>query len=174
MNRLRPADLRDRTNPPRPWRQGGVGLIEILVAVLVLSIGALGIALMQTRALANNNSSMSRSMAVVMSYSILEAMRADRANAEAGAYNATVVADSCPTDASTLANYQLQQWCANLGQTLGAYSTTQGTVACTGGNCTITVQYDDSRIGTGGSGATQLMNETLGLAAQKVVTQAQL
>lgn len=174
MNRPPPVDRIARARQQRSRRQRGVGLIEILVAVLVLSIGALGIALMQTRALASNNSSFTRSMAVVMSYSILEAMRADRTNAQAGAYNGTVTANSCPTDISTLAKYQLKQWCTYLGQTLGAFSTTQGTVTCNGGNCTITVQFDDSRIGTGGSGATQLMKETLGTGTQQVVTQAQL
>ncbi|MGH8455898.1 MAG: type IV pilus modification protein PilV, partial [Stenotrophobium sp.] len=62
-------------------RQYGVGLIEILVAVLVLSIGILGLGALQTRALADNGSAMNQSMATLASYSILEAMRADQTNA---------------------------------------------------------------------------------------------
>src|SRR3546814_19309439 len=61
-------------------RQRGVGMIEVLVSVLVLSVGLLGIALVQTRALANNTSSMGRSLATVATYTILDAIRADRAN----------------------------------------------------------------------------------------------
>jgi type IV pilus assembly protein PilV len=131
--------------------QRGAGLIEVLVAVLILSIGLLGIALVQTRALSSNNSSMGRSMAVVASYSILEAMRADRANAVAGNYDGEITADACP-DAGTLSETQIQAWCNELGATLGAVATTKGTIDCgSTGECTITIQFDDSRVGAGSS-----------------------
>jgi len=132
--------------------QRGAGLIEVLVAVVILSIGLLGISFVQARALSNNNSSMGRSMAVVASYSILEAMRVDRDNAIAAAlpYNGTVVANNCPTDVSTLANAQLSAWCVELRNRFSAVSTTTGTVNCnTTGICTITIQFDDSRGGAG-------------------------
>ena len=67
--------------------QAGVGLIEVLVAVLVLSIGFLGVAALQARSMSTNNSAMVRSMATIASYSILDAMRADLPNAVAGNYN---------------------------------------------------------------------------------------
>ena len=75
-------------------RPRGVGLVEVLVAVLILAVGLLGITLVQTRSLGNSNSAMGRSMAVVATYSILEAMRVDRANAVAASlpYNQTVAA----------------------------------------------------------------------------------
>lgn len=132
--------------------QRGVGLIEILVAVLVLSIGLLGIAWVQTRALSNNNSSMARSMAIVATYSILDAMRADRANAVNGNYDVSdMTADSCP-EAGTLVETQLNNWCVELGEALGAVSTTVGNIDCdTDGTCTVTVSYDDSRVGAGGT-----------------------
>lgn len=148
-------------------------MVEILVATLVLSFGALGIALMQSRTLSNNNSSMGRSMAVMMSYSILEAMRTDRITAEAGTYNTTVTASSCPTATTTLSDRQLLNWCTQLGQALGALSTTQGTINCnSSGYCTITVLFDDSRIGnTGLSGAGASAG---GTTTQNLVVQALL
>ncbi|TAJ52125.1 MAG: type IV pilus modification protein PilV [Nevskiaceae bacterium] len=145
-------------------RQRGVGLIEVLVALLILSIGLLGISLVQARALSSNNSSMGRSMAVVASYSILEAMRADRADALGGAYNQTVTADDDCTIGSTtaLATVQLAGWCAELRATLGAATTTTGTVACDGaGDCTITILFDDSRIGAGGSDTMQVLTRAM-------------
>ena len=131
-------------------RQAGVGLIEVLVAVLVLSIGFLGIAALQARSLSMNNSSMARSVATIDSYSILDAMRADLASAQGGAYNKTgddtIKANACPTDASTLANVQISQWCGQLAQNLGASASTTGEINCTGaGDCTITVTFDDSK-----------------------------
>ncbi|MFT4047251.1 MAG: type IV pilus modification protein PilV [Solimonas sp.] len=159
-----PASKSARARSIGPGRSRGVGLIEVLVAVLVLSIGLLGIALVQTRALSQDNSSMSRSMAVVASYSIIDAMRIDQTNALAGSYNTTMTADACPDAGSTLAGAQLHEWCEELGAALGTEATTQGTVTCaTDGTdiCEITVQFDDSRIGTGGSSAQQVITKVM-------------
>lgn len=143
--------------------QAGVGLIEVLVAVLVLSIGFIGVAALQARSLSTNNSAMARSMATIASYSILDAMRADLANAKAGNYNTTVTGNGCPTDTSTLTKTQLAQWCGQLGEMLGKRASTKGVIACDAvGSCTITITFDDSRAGKGGS------------SSQKVVTKAML
>lgn len=132
----------------------GVGLIEVLIAVLILSIGFLGIAALLAKSMATNNSAMARSMATISSYSILDAMRADIDTAKAGTYNTTVTASSCPTGTGTLAQFQLTQWCSQLGKTLGATANTTGAVSCSGtGDCTITITFDDSRAGDGGSSA---------------------
>ncbi|MGN6227134.1 MAG: type IV pilus modification protein PilV [Dyella sp.] len=137
--------------------QSGVGLIEVLIAVLVLSIGFLGIAALLAKSLATNNSAMARSMATIASYSILDVMRADLANARSNAYDGTVKGNSCPaaTPASgtgTLATAQLNAWCKQLADKLGASASTTGTIKCTGsnGDCTITIQFDDSRAGDSG------------------------
>jgi len=145
-------------------RQAGVGLIEVLIAVLVLSIGFLGMAALQAKSLSTNNSAMSRSMATIASYSILDAMRADRTNALGAAYNGPVTANNCPTATATnsLAKTQLDAWCSQLAQNLGPLATTTGTVNCSGtGDCTITIQFDDSRAGTGGSNTQQVITKAM-------------
>jgi type IV pilus assembly protein PilV len=145
--------------------QSGVGLIEVLVAVLVLSIGFLGVAALQAMSLSTNNGAMERSMATIASYSIMDAMRADIANAGTTAYNTTVKGNACPTTTTTLAETQLNLWCNQLAKTLGASATTQGTIDCQGANpvnCKITIAFDDSRSGMGGS------------SNQKIVTQGML
>ncbi|KTG16801.1 MULTISPECIES: type IV pilus modification protein PilV [unclassified Guyparkeria] len=147
--------------------QAGVGLIEILIAVLVLSIGFLGMAALQTKALSNNNSAMDRTQATIASYSILDSMRADRSNALAGDYDGTVTVGSCPAVGGTLASVQLNRWCTGSGNTppdgLAALGDgTTGEVDCDGnGICEITVTFDDDKA-TGGSNA------------QEVVTRARL
>jgi len=173
-----------RTNPPAASKeegdchlatpaQRGFTLVEVLVAVLVLSVGLLGIALVQTRSLSNNNSSMARSMAVIASYSILEAMRSDRAAAIAGTYNTPtggLKANACPTDTSTQAALQLANWCNELASpTLGGnLASTIGQISCTAvgsaptqaADCTVTIQYDDSRIGAGGTTTQNVQTKT--------------
>lgn len=155
----------NKLSPIQSQRMGqkGVGLIEVLIAVLVLSIGFLGMAALQAKSLSTNNSAMSRSMATIASYSILDAMRADRTNALAGAYNGTVTANACPTTTGTLAQSQLGIWCSQqLAQNLGALATTKGTVNCSAiGDCTITVQFDDSRAGAGGSNIQQVITKAM-------------
>ncbi len=132
-------------------RQAGVGLIEVLMAVLVLSIAFLGMAALQALSMSTNNSAMARSMATIDSYSIMDAMRADAASARATAYNTTVTASTCPTPTASLANAQLIQWCNQLGTDLGKTATTTGAIACTAtGTCVITITFDDSRGGAGG------------------------
>jgi len=127
-------------------RQTGVGLIEVMIAVLVLSIGFLGIAALQVHALSTNNSAMARSMATVASYSILDAMRTDRAAAESGSYDTTVTANACPDAGGSLASNQLHNWCEQLSSTLGASANTTGEIACANtGICTVTIQFDDGR-----------------------------
>jgi type IV pilus assembly protein PilV len=141
--------IRARSRPFRqPTAQAGVGMIEVLVAVLVLSIGLLGMAALQAMSLSTNNSAMARSLATINAYSILDSMRADIGNAKAGSYNTTVTANACPAAGSTLATQQVNGWCKSLGAALGAAAGTTGAVNCSGtGACTITISFDDSRSG---------------------------
>jgi type IV pilus assembly protein PilV len=142
--------------------QSGVGLIEVLVAVLVLSIAFLGIAALQAMSMSTNNSAMARSMATIDSYSILDAMRADVSQAEANAYDGKVTANACPTTTATLANSQLAQWCTQLGHDLGAAASTTGTIKCSGsGECTVTITFDDSRAGVGGGSSQQVITKAI-------------
>ncbi|MBS0212955.1 MAG: type IV pilus modification protein PilV [Proteobacteria bacterium] len=149
-----------RANLPRDQR--GVGLLEVMIAVLLVSIGFLAMAALQARALSTNNSAMARSMATVATYSMFDAMRADVAQAQAGAYNKTFTANSCPAAAASLASVQINQWCRQLGNTLGAVASTTGTIACSNtASCTVTIAFDDSRGGAGGTS-----NQTVQTAAQ--------
>ncbi|WP_255557358.1 type IV pilus modification protein PilV [Dyella sp. ASV21] len=130
--------------------QRGVGLIEVMVSVLILSIAFLGIAALQATSLAANNSAMARSMATIASYSILDAMRADLSNATSGNYNTSspIKASACSATAGTLAAVQTNHWCALLGSTLGAADTTTGAISCTAnGDCTVTISFVDVRPG---------------------------
>lgn len=138
----------------------GIGMIEVLIAVLVVSIGFLGMAALQAKALSTNNSAMARSMATVASYSILDAMRADIINAKGGSYNTTVTANNCPAAGTSLSSIQLNTWCGQLADALGKVATTTGKIDCSAtGGCAITIQFDDSRAGSGGSATQQVVTE---------------
>jgi type IV pilus assembly protein PilV len=59
-------------------RQTGVGLIEVLVAVLVLTIGILGMVALQTKALQFTQESVYTSQALMMAYEMTDRMRANK------------------------------------------------------------------------------------------------
>ena len=142
--------LRRPGRHPRQMR--GVGLIEVMVVVLLVSIGFLAAAALFARSLASNTSSMTRSLVVIQGASILDAMRADLNAARQGAYNTTVVGNACPSPGTSLASQQIHTWCTRLAAAAGSSAQTQGAIVCSAsGDCTITVQFDDSRAGPGGS-----------------------
>ena len=145
------------STPTPHLRQRGVGIIEILVAVLILSIGLLGLAGLQMQTLRNNESSLERSMAVAETHAIADAMRADRVNAQNGLFNLALAA-SAPTG-TTFREVVLANWRQNLINALGADAT--GSVNCNGTLCTIVVQWDDTR-------------GTAGTATQQITTQVQI
>lgn len=137
--------------------QRGVGLIEVLIAVLVLSFGMLGLAGLQVWSLKNNQSALERGMAVVQTYSIVDAMHADRTTASSMGFNIGLTADD-PTG-STFAEKSIAVWRANLQDALGENAT--GSISCNGSLCTIVVQWNDER-------------GTVGNQTQTITTQVQL
>lgn len=131
-------------------KQHGATLIEILIAVLILSFGMLGMAALQTRALQGNQSSLQRSQAVMLSNYMLDAMRIDRASAQGGLYNINDVCDPVGVSGSTLASNNLRDWLTATRDNMGGSAASQvcGTVNCTNTFvCTVQIKWDDSKAG---------------------------
>lgn len=126
----------------------GVSLIEVMVSILVLGVGLMGVAAMQATALRNSQSSLERSQVVAYSYSILDAMRANRAAALAGAYNLGGMQCTVPAG-GTLAQNDLRQWILSLKEGMTGDPANDnavcGQVTCAAGVCTVTIQWDDTR-----------------------------
>jgi len=68
-------------------RQRGFTLLEVLIAVIVLSLGLLGLAKLQTVGLTANNIAYLRSQATILAYEAMDMIQADRNNAQAGCYD---------------------------------------------------------------------------------------
>lgn len=148
---LRSFSMGQRPGPrlPAPAQMRGLSLIEVLVSVLVLGIGLLGVAAMQSTALRGGQSSLETTQAVMQTNAIIEAMRANPLNA--GAYN---TAKKCnATGGATLAANDLGAWVGDLQAGIGGGGSTCGTITGCPAACVITVEWDDSRAG-GGSART--------------------
>lgn len=144
-----------KQNPRRRWplrrRTGmhGVSLIEVLIAVLVMAIGLLGIAAMQTIALRNSQGSLERSQAVISAYAALEAMRANRNVALSGGYNTNGFICSATGSGSLAAadtTAWIAGWRASLGLSAADVNTGCGSINCDAGTgiCEIGLRWDDS------------------------------
>ena len=119
----------------------GFSLIEVLVALLVLSIGLLGLAALQTTSLQYNTGSYHRTQATFLAYDIIDRMRANGdaiANADGTGYDqpvSTNVASStnCNTPTANctsaqLALYDVSNWYARAVATLPDVATTPPTI----------------------------------------------
>jgi type IV pilus assembly protein PilV len=60
--------------------QRGVTLLEVLITIVVLSIGLLGYAGLQTMSLKNNTSAFQRTQATLLTYDIVDRIRANMPN----------------------------------------------------------------------------------------------
>ncbi len=99
----------------RPRSQVGVTLIEVLVTVVLVSIGLLGFAGLQAVSLKSNRSALQHSYAAMYSYDIIDCMRANPTAAHAGAYN---FAFGSSPSGGTIAGNDMVAWNAALAADL--------------------------------------------------------
>lgn len=133
------------------YRQSGLSMIEVLIAILVSVIGLFGVMKMQLSAVSNTHSAYLRSQAAVVSNAIVDQLRANSGAALSGAYNMTLTAS--PPTSGGLEVADLTQWRADLAAILPSGG---GSIACVSATqiCTLVVQWDDSR-GLAGSNIQQ-------------------
>ncbi len=137
----------------------GFSLLEVLIALVILSVGLLGIAALISTALKSNDSAYMRTQATTLAYNIIDRMRANLPAANNLSYNVTmpasaVTAASPPVDTCTvgscstaqLATNDLTQWeydlATRLPQGRGAIAATTAAGIV---NVTVTVLWNDSR-----------------------------
>jgi type IV pilus assembly protein PilV len=145
----------------------GFTLIEVLVSVVILGVGLLGLAALQTTNLSNNQSAYFRSMATQFAYDISDRMRGNRVGVNAGNYNNGAAANNnCIANNCTAAqmaaadlfqwNTALQQLPAGVGIVCldatpgdGTAVGLPGSAACsnTGNIYAVKIWWDDTRSG---------------------------
>ena len=136
------------THPTVILGQDGFTLLEILVAIVVLSIGLLGLAGLQALSLNNNQLAYYRSIASQQAYDMADRIRANLVGAAAGNYNNLTTGlpggnPDCFTAACSVANIAIfdhRQWNTMNARLL---PTGNGTVAGAGGAFVITVMWTE-------------------------------
>jgi type IV pilus assembly protein PilV len=133
---------------PRP---AGFTLIEVLVSVLVLSIGLLGLASLQATSLRFNNDSSVQTQAAYLASDMADRMRANVSQAAnypgaSAAANTACYSGGCSPSAMT--GNDIAEW----NDELVNLPAGQGTItAIAGGLYRITVMWDENRTGASGT-----------------------
>lgn len=142
------------TKKPRNSKHtAGFSLLETLIALLVLAIGLLGLASLQTIGLKFNQQSYQRTQAVVLAYDIIDRIRANPTGKNAGLYNSvsesalpSITAGQCttttsPCDATAIANFDIYSWKTNIATLLAEG---KGSISTTSARRTVTIRWSES------------------------------
>jgi len=135
----------------------GFTLLEVLIALLVLSVGLLGLASLQTRGLATGHNAYLRSQAVLLAQDMAERIRTNSnyvlttENIDTSeytvSYNREYGDSDCVNNNCTptqMARFDVDQWLNSLGSTLPAGD---GQITKTNLNYQVTVRWDTTRSG---------------------------
>lgn len=132
-------------------QRGAVSLIEVLVALLVLTFGILGLAGMQLSSLRGNTSALVRTQATELGYDLVDRMRANREAAINGGYQAGFTVEvedveetedpGAPPPTPTLAETDVAEWKALLGAFLPSGD---GSVSIANRVATVVIRWDEN------------------------------
>ena len=127
-----------RRNPCFECEQRGVTLVEVLVTVIIISVGLLGVAALHLTSLRTGYESNVRSKAVWFASDIIERMRSNRDAARAGAYTVALGSSLTP---GTVAGNDVNAWQAALIDTTSGIPAGQGSISsvAVGSNIVFTV-----------------------------------
>jgi type IV pilus assembly protein PilV len=139
----------------RPQRARGFSMLEVLVALLVLSVGLLGLAALQTMGLKFNTQSYQRTQAVLNAYDIIDRIRANPGGVLTGGYDdigkddAVPSLPTCPCSPAQMANYDIAQWKNSLTGVLtqGKGAVCRGALSADMSTCTVAPSSTKYQVG---------------------------
>ncbi|MDT8377020.1 MAG: type IV pilus modification protein PilV [Mariprofundaceae bacterium] len=164
MSRAAAADVVE--DPQRHAGMRGFSLIEVMVAVIILAVGLMGLAGLQSAALRSTHMSYMRTQAGIAAMEMAERMRANKTGVDTLQYAAIssppagTAPTSCITNnclAAAVAAHDAYTWTSALANSTDLLSA-QGSVTCLASPCVvgsqyrITVMWDGRRNGATGTG----------------------
>lgn len=141
--------------------QSGLSMVEVLVTLLIVSVGLLGLAGMQLKALQYNHQAHLRTQATILASDMLDRMRANLPGTIDDKYSfidtrtETRTAKNCATESCAvpeeMAIYDIRQWMSNIDNELPSGI---GTILYINGMATIQLMWDEDKKGISKSAAT--------------------
>ncbi|MBJ6982624.1 type IV pilus modification protein PilV [Luteimonas sp. MC1572] len=129
--------------------QGGFSLIEVLIALVILAIGLLGLALLQTMNLRYTKSAEQRTKAVNLASAILDTMRTNRSEVAAYVVDDADFADvdpvgGCSRDAALDAASNIARWMCEVKEALGPEAT--GAIVVAGSTVRVQLRWSEDNL----------------------------
>ncbi len=165
--------------PHRSRTESGFTLLEVMVALVIFSIGMLGLAGIQAEGIQSNNTAYLRTIAMQHAYNISDLIRAntdDAGNVDSTFDNVTSSVGSAPTSCiqaatggapdcttSQMAAFDLYHWKKQIQDTLPSG---RATIVNNGGVYEITIMWDED--GTGATGENCSGNSATDLKCYKL------
>lgn len=123
--------------------QQGFSMIEVLVAILIVSVGLIGMALLQSMALKYSQSSNYRTQAVNLSSNLLEQVRANRAEASSYVGSFSALSGTCASTGSSVTSATfMNEWRCQMHKQLG--SGAKAVVSRTNNQIQVQITWADS------------------------------
>lgn len=142
----------------------GFTLLEVMIAMVIFSIGLLGLAGIQATAIQNNNSAYTRTVSMQLAYNMADVLRASTDNTGNIIAAFEGITTAIPSSATScvqknlagaplctetdLANFEIFHWKKRIEKELASGL---GSISKTGDVFTITIMWDDERTGATGT-----------------------
>jgi type IV pilus assembly protein PilV len=136
-----------------PTAQSGFTLLEVMIALVIFSIGLLGLSGLQAISLQNNQVAYSRTVATMLAYDMADRIRANNPAPPAIPANyatAPLISHDCVNSTCTSAQMAEQdrfEWNAAVADPNNNLLNAVGSIALAGTTYTITIGWDENRTG---------------------------
>lgn len=148
-------------NHSRPTKSAGFTLLEVMISLMIFSVGMLGLAALQAVGVQENVSAYNRTLAMHQAANMAERIRTNYTAAGSGSYNSvSTTLTSAPTSCihqvgsalptctdAQIAAHDIHEWNKRNQDLLPAG---RGTVGRAGNLFTVTVMWDEARTGVTG------------------------
>lgn len=134
--------------------QAGLTMIEVLIALLVLGVGVMGLAMMQTLNLRYTQSANYRTQAVNLAGDLIDVMRTNRSQLADYAFTKKDLSSikesefkaGCQPPAVLNPKNNIARWQCEVRESLGAGAQVESSVNIANSVVTVTVEWDESNI----------------------------
>ena len=144
--------------------QGGFSMIEVLIALVVLAVGLLGLALLQTMNLRYTKSAEQRTKAINLASSIIDTMRTNRSELVAYAVEESQFEDvdpsaGCERSGALNAARNLEQWMCEVKEALGPEA--DGSITIAASSVRVQINWSEDNLPSLAGGANVVLESVL-------------